>query len=49
VPGAFIDVWLTLRAARRCVRRGVVEWRGTAYPLADLRAMRRVSFVAARP
>lgn len=44
VPGAVINVWITLRSAVRCAGRGSVTWRGTSYPLEALRAGRRVSF-----
>lgn len=44
VPGFVLNVWITVRSALVCTRRGGIVWRGTFHALADLRAMRRVRF-----
>jgi hypothetical protein len=40
--GQAIIAWAVLRSAIIGVRNGGIEWRGTHYPLAELRANRRV-------
>lgn len=44
VPGFLINGWISLRSAVRCTLRGSIEWRGTRYPLSELRRQRRVRF-----
>jgi glycosyltransferase involved in cell wall biosynthesis len=40
--GATILVGILLRSAAGCLRRGGIEWRGTVYPVAELRDGQRV-------
>lgn len=40
--GAAALAWLVVRSARRCLKDGGVTWRGTFYPLRDLRENQRV-------
>lgn len=42
--GSGINVWITARSVWKTLRRGGVDWRGTVYPLAALRAGQRVAF-----
>lgn len=43
VPGLLVNAWIVARSATRALARGAVVWRGTAYPLAELRAGRFVN------
>lgn len=42
--GFFLMFWLQLRAGLLCLFRGGVSWRGTFYPLGDLKAGQRVKW-----
>ena len=42
--GFFLMFWMQLRAAVLCLWRGGVSWRGTFYPLKDLKAGQRVKW-----
>ena len=42
--GAFIVSLIMLRSAWKCFRNGGIDWRGTHYPIAELRNGQRVRF-----
>lgn len=44
VPGTFFPMYALIRSTFACLQRGGINWRGTFYPVDELRAMQRVRF-----